>query len=165
MKIIFILTSFFIFGCTSSYKNNRVKSPESSAKIEEPTMATVQYKNDFNFEAFLNNADSANQKMRGEFYREMKRDLSKVNREIYETRLNSYKSSNARELKDSFKKFDIIEVKGYQKTFVICAYSSELEFSFCDDPLCMNVEKTEHSKINKIEDLSKNLPLKSCNLK
>lgn len=158
MKYLLSFSCFFVFGC-STLPKDKISSVEYSEK------PAAQNNIDFNYQSFMNALDSTNQKMRGELYREMKKDLSSLRREKYKSKLESYQSSNAKSTKKDLKKFEVIKIVGYEKTFVMCAYSSELEFSFCDDPMCMNIEKHEYSKVDKTDELTSGLPLNSCEAK
>lgn len=162
IKFLFFTILLLVVGCASSNKEQLGNNGAAEKSSTIGVLASAEEATGFNFQAFLKNASSVNQKMRGEFYEEMKKNLSGVTREHYFAKLDGYSSSVPTEFKRDLKKFEEIVVQGHEKTFVVCGFSKDLEFSFCDDSLCGNVENTKHSSVNKINELNEDLPLSRC---
>lgn len=104
-----------------------------------------------------------NSEIWAEVYDSDKYQYRTFTKEQYFEILNSYKTKQANTLKELLKDYEEIQVYPYQKTFVICAYSSKVHFAMCDDSYCENLERKNkaHSK-DVIQELRKGLPEKKC---
>ena len=167
MKNLVFLVSLAFLGCSSPYKNTHRtssdfdKSTAGTSYISEPDLKSK----DFNYDGFLSRLDSTNQKIRGQLYRKMNKDLGKMDRDLYLSTLAAYASSIARNTERDLRKFERITVAGHKKTFIFCAHSTELSLSLCDDPRCMNIENYSYSRFDITEDLRLGLPRTKCGAK
>lgn len=89
--------------------------------------------------------------------------MESFNLSQYEQVLATYNSDRAQELREILESYDIKILKGYEKTFVFCIFSTEKGFAMCDDARCSKVEKIGRYLSPKIiETWLKDLPLASC---
>jgi hypothetical protein len=164
MKYIFV--AFLVFaGCASKPQSEPQAPPLAPAtKAEVPVASSDEYvKHESRNDLFLKNFDGVNQKARGELFRKMNRDLTQVNKDLYLKTIESYKSKPAKELlRELSRDFDVVEVLGFQKTFVVCAYSREGEITACDDPACTGIEIVHKGQRNVIAERKGELPLEKC---
>lgn len=116
----------------------------------------------FNQKAFLYNFDSINQKIRSDLYLERNLNLSQIELKDYELKLNTYNSDVAKVLKKDLSEFELKLHHGFKNTFIICAYSTRLSFSACDDARCSNVENYKSSPSDETETLRTGLPKAKC---
>jgi hypothetical protein len=77
--------------------------------------------------------------------------------------LSSYKSSRALELQEILESYDTQILRGFEKTFVFCVFSSKQGFAMCDDARCSGVEKKSSANSPEVlESWWKDLPLTNC---
>lgn len=106
--------------------------------------------------------DSVNNKIFGDA-KNTGESMASFNLSQYEKILATYNSDRAREFRDMLESYDTKVLKGYEKTFVFCIFSSEKGFAMCDDARCTGVEKIGRSASPEIiETWLKDLPLASC---
>lgn len=106
--------------------------------------------------------DSINNKMFGDV-KKPGESMADFNLVRYKEILASYKSNRAKELQEILESYETQILRGYEKTFVFCVFSSEKGFAMCDDARCSGVERKDRSTSPEIiESWLKELPLTNC---
>ncbi|HAR42935.1 MAG TPA: hypothetical protein DCS07_09950 [Bdellovibrionales bacterium] len=81
----------------------------------------------------------------------------------YRQILGQYHEDAAGEIRETLNDFEIQELNAFDKTFVICVYSSKHKLAMCDDPRCSGVEKWKSVPTSQVlVDWKKELPLGTC---
>lgn len=106
--------------------------------------------------------DSVNNKIWGEAWKPAE-SMTNFNLARYKEILATLKSDRAMELKENLESYDTQILRGFDKTFVFCVFSSKQGFAMCDDARCSGVEKKALSTSPEILDAwLKELPLSDC---
>lgn len=106
--------------------------------------------------------DSVNHKMFGEVWRP---DETMVGFDLgrYKEILASFKSERAQELREFLAISETQILRGDEKTFVFCVFSSEQGIAMCDDARCSGVERKSIAASPEILEVwLKELPLSNC---
>jgi len=144
MKKIFtlIITLTLLVGCASL--------PEAQDQIPiEDQRATAVF-------------ESVNNKIFGDVWKPGE-SMADFNLVRYKELLSTYKSSRALELQDILESYGTQVLRGFEKTFVFCVFSSKQGFAMCDDARCSGVERKNRTNSPEIlETWWKELPLSNC---
>ncbi|MDD2735218.1 MAG: hypothetical protein PHF56_14875 [Desulfuromonadaceae bacterium] len=106
--------------------------------------------------------DSVNNKIFGEVWKP-EEPMTDFNLVRYKEILVSLQSKRAVELQEVLESYETQVLRGFEKTFVFCVFSSKKGFAMCDDARCSGVERKALSNSPEIlEAWLKELPLSDC---
>lgn len=106
--------------------------------------------------------DSVNNKIFGDAWKP-EEPMTDFNLVRYKEILASLHSKRALELQDILESYDTQVLRGFEKTFVFCVFSSKQGFAMCDDARCSGVERKAISNSPEIIEVwMKELPLLNC---
>lgn len=106
--------------------------------------------------------DSVNHKIFGEVWKPGQ-NMVDFNLSQYKEILASFKSERAKELLELLATSETQILRGYEKTFVFCVFSSEQGIAMCDDARCFDVEKKSTAASPEIINTwLEELPLSNC---